>query len=215
MSEGRDGVERLAARAKAALRKTSSGPERSARAAVAVILCPRGDDADVLFIRRPKRDGDRWSGDVAFPGGMSQPGEDAAETAAREASEEVGLALGAPVGALADRTTARPGERLRFRWSFRAPGAVRTWLAELARMEPTMRVRPFVFVAPRAPLVLDPREVEEAFFVPLSRLRRLPLVPTVRRINGVSLPFPALDLDGRALWGLTLSMVLELRKLAL
>jgi 8-oxo-dGTP pyrophosphatase MutT (NUDIX family) len=205
----------LSARAALALRKTYSGIDRDARAAVAVVLCPRGDDADVLFIRRPRRDGDRWSGDVAFPGGMSQPGESAADTAAREAREEVGLALGRPVGALRDRTAARPGNPLRLRWSFRAPGRLRTWLGELARLEPMMRVRPIVYVAPRGPLTLDAREVAEAFFVPLSRLRRLPLVLTLRRMNGASLPFPALDLDGRALWGLSLSMVLELRELAI
>ena len=204
----------LATRARAALRKTSSDLEAPARAAVAVVLCPRGaDDADVLFIRRPRRGGDRWSGDVAFPGGMSVPGERAVDTAAREAKEEVGLGLGDAVGALGDRTTARPGNPLRFRLSFRAPGRLRTRLSELAKLDPMMRVRPVVFVAERGPLTLDPREVDEAFFVPLSRLRRLPLVPSSRRINGFWLPFPALDLDGRALWGLTLSMVLELRAL--
>jgi len=171
---------------------------RPSDAAVAVILRPRGDDADLLFIRRPRRRGDRWSGHVAFPGGLAQPGEDAARTAAREAREEVSLRLSEPVGALADRVTARSRS------------------ARHLGRRPWMRVRPIVFVAdPRAEPTPDPREVAEAFWVPMSRLRRLPTVPAMRRIGRVLLPFPALDLDGRELWGLTLMMVRELRREAL
>lgn len=182
------------------------------RAAVAVILCPRAGDHDVLFIVRPRRDADRWSGQVAFPGGMSQPGEGAIETAAREAEEEVGLALGEPVGALADRITAKPGRRPRPRLSFRAPGKAQTFVRERLLHRPLMHVRPVVFeLAEPAPLRCDPREVAEAFWVPARRLARLPVVPALRRMRGLVLPFPSLDLDGRVLWGLTLSMVLELR----
>ena len=76
-----------------------------------------------------------------------------------------------------------------------------------------MRVRPVVFVDETdAPLEPSPGEVAEAFWVPLSRLRRLPIVPCVRRAKGLALPFPSLDLDGRALWGLSLSIALELRR---
>lgn len=163
---------------------------------MAVILRPGANgDADLLFIRRPRRRGDRWSGDVAFPGGLAQPGEDAARTAAREAHEEVSLRLSDPIGALTDRLTARSRS------------------ARHLGRRPWMRVRPVVFLTdPDAEPTPDPREVAEAFWVPMSRLRRLPTVPTIRRIGGVALPFPAIDLDGRELWGLTLMMVQELRR---
>ena len=51
-------------------------------------------DAEVLFIKRASRVGDRWTGHVALPGGKRDP-EDADDLAAaiREASEEVGLNL--------------------------------------------------------------------------------------------------------------------------
>ncbi|KAL5338809.1 hypothetical protein BJX70DRAFT_188436 [Aspergillus crustosus] len=51
-------------------------------------------DAEVLFIKRASRVGDRWTGHVALPGGKRDP-EDADDRAAaiREASEEVGLDL--------------------------------------------------------------------------------------------------------------------------
>lgn len=172
--------------------------QRPADAAVAVILRPRvGDDLDVLFIRRPERAHDRWSGDVAFPGGIAKPGEPALRTAAREAQEEVAISFLEPTGVLTDRFTASP------RPTRRALG--RRLL---------MRIRPVVFLADRdAEPTPDPREVAEAFWVPLSRLRRLPTVPIVRRIGPrLRVPFAAIDLDGRTLWGLTFLMVRELRR---
>jgi 8-oxo-dGTP pyrophosphatase MutT (NUDIX family) len=159
-------------------------------AAVAVVLAPRGDDLELLYIRRPRRDGDRWSGDLAFPGGLARTRESAVQCARREAAEEVGLALGPPLGLLRDRTTAHP------------------------RRARPMRVRPVVFAAATdAALVEDPREVAEAFWVPLRRLVRLPPVLAIRRVARLPLPVPALDLDGHILWGLTLAMTFELRRL--
>jgi 8-oxo-dGTP pyrophosphatase MutT (NUDIX family) len=161
-----------------------------AGAAVAVVIAPREDDAHLLFIRRPNRPGDRWSGDLAFPGGLARVDESIVACARREAHEEVGLTLGKPLGCLRDRHTAHP------------------------RRARPMRVRPIVFEGPAdRHTVLDPREVAEAFWVPLRRLVRLPRVLAVRRVGRVSLPVPALDLDGRILWGLTLGMTLELRGL--
>ncbi|MDX1635470.1 MAG: CoA pyrophosphatase [Marinobacter sp.] len=65
------------------------------RAAVALIY-REGDDGhpELLFIQRARREGDPWSGDMAFPGGRMQP-EDATPRAAaeRETLEETGLDL--------------------------------------------------------------------------------------------------------------------------
>lgn len=155
-------------------------------AAVAVVLRPVGDDLALLFIRRPRRDSDRWSGDLAFPGGLAHEGEDPAEAARREAFEEVRVELGDPIGRLSDRLTAHP------------------------RRARPMRVRPVVFVTDQATLHPDPREVAEAFWVPLSRIARLPIVPSMRRVRRVPMIVPSIDLDGRTLWGLTLAMAREL-----
>ncbi|CAO3691735.1 unnamed protein product [Rhizopus stolonifer] len=47
----------------------------------------------MLFMQRSVREGDRWSGHVAFPGGKDEPGESDQETACREVWEEIGIDL--------------------------------------------------------------------------------------------------------------------------
>ena len=51
------------------------------------------EGAEVLLIRRAEREGDPWSGHMAFPGGHIEAGESPLEAAIRETEEEVGLAL--------------------------------------------------------------------------------------------------------------------------
>ena len=64
-------------------------------AAVAMLLRDSGSDLQVLFIERIEREGDPWSGHIAFPGGRLR---DRAETlraaAERETREEIGIDLG-------------------------------------------------------------------------------------------------------------------------
>lgn len=62
-------------------------------AAVAMVVRDRNSPS-VLFIKRVERAGDPWSGQVAFPGGKTQP-EDRTprDTAVRETLEEVGFDL--------------------------------------------------------------------------------------------------------------------------
>src|SRR5450631_3467354 len=73
-------------------------PDRP-QAAVALLLVSRPDR--LLLIRRAEREGDPWSGHLAFPGGKREA-EDASllVTAIRETAEEVGLRL-APESLLA------------------------------------------------------------------------------------------------------------------
>ena len=51
-------------------------------------------DAEVLFIKRAARIGDRWTGHIAFPGGKREPADSSdLATSSRETREEIGLNL--------------------------------------------------------------------------------------------------------------------------
>ncbi|MDA0338116.1 MAG: CoA pyrophosphatase [bacterium] len=80
---------------------------QAGRAAVAIVLRERIEGGlEVLIIERAHRPGDPWSGDLAFPGGRLEPGDDGDQhTAERETLEEVGLDLGTArlLGRLDDR----------------------------------------------------------------------------------------------------------------
>ena len=63
------------------------------RAAVALVLRGPAEAPGILFIKRASRDGDPWSGQMAFPGGRYDPADESEkETAIRETEEEVFLA---------------------------------------------------------------------------------------------------------------------------
>ena len=112
-------------------------------------------DPEVLFIKRASRQGDRWSGHIALPGGRRDP-EDADDLAAavRETREEIGLELkpstSIRVGNLPERvvTTA---------WGKKG----------------LMVLCPYIFLltAPTSPeLRLQPTEVAAVHWVPLRAL---------------------------------------------
>ncbi len=64
------------------------------RAAVAAVMRPGENSPELLFIQRATREGDPWSGQMAFPGGKTEPADPTPEaTAIRETHEEVGLTL--------------------------------------------------------------------------------------------------------------------------
>src|SRR5262249_10829177 len=125
------------------------GNESDARAAVAVVLLPRGVEVDVLLIRRAERVGDVWSGHMAFPGGRRSPAdEDLVATAVRETHEAVGFdrrASGAEIlGRLVDLRAMARGHALR------------------------MIVTPIVFALRDEPAIATNDEVVEALWAPLG-----------------------------------------------
>ncbi|HCD57344.1 MAG TPA: CoA pyrophosphatase, partial [Halieaceae bacterium] len=62
------------------------------RSAVALVLQVREGELHILMIKRAEREGDPWSGHMAFPGGRMDPGDaHGYAVALRETQEEVGL----------------------------------------------------------------------------------------------------------------------------
>src|SRR5437867_492237 len=84
---------RVVAARLARLRAATGPPPKSARGAVSLVLRGRVSP-EILLIERAEREGDPWSGQIAFPGGRRQRGDRTLlDTAKRETKEEVGLSL--------------------------------------------------------------------------------------------------------------------------
>ena len=158
-------------------------------AAGAVLLREGGAGPEVFLIRRAEHPRDPWSGHMAFPGGRQHAGDATLlQTAMRETHEEVGLDLSREaehIGQLDD-------------------------LQAIARGKPQETViRPFVFEVHReSPIQVDESEVAEALWTPLLPLYRGE-VDTVRpyQWHGTQIDFPAYDVGGRLVWGLTYQML--------
>jgi 8-oxo-dGTP pyrophosphatase MutT (NUDIX family) len=183
-------------------------------AAVPVPVLDRRGGPTVLFTRRTERVPSH-KGEISFPGGAREPGEDAVGAALREAEEEVGLPRRAaePLGALDDLPS--------------VAGFVVTPVVAAVR-EPPPTFRPAAF------------EVHEPFELPLSALRdpsqrrwtlfdpaRLPpeLSAAVRAARAAArhVPFEDVDPDTghwriwsfhadpeRVVWGLTARVLADL-----
>jgi 8-oxo-dGTP pyrophosphatase MutT (NUDIX family) len=144
------------------------------QAAVAVALSPGPDGLAIAFIQRSRRAGDRWSGQMALPGGRRDAGDrDLAATAVRETAEEVGVLLPSPLGRLADQR------------------------GRVSRGH----VAAFVFgLSDRPELSPQPGEADTADWIPLTWLFD-PANAVHERWTGV--PFPGIAHRDRVIWGLT------------
>lgn len=145
-------------------------PEGRRRAAVAIVISPTDDGPAYLLTRRAMHMR-RGAGNYALPGGGIEPGEDPVDAARRETEEEVGVRLPrrAALGLLDDFVT--------------LGGHV---------------VTPVVFwTQRRLMLIPDPREVEQAWFVPLADLDH-PEAP--RRLRNPDGGPPLLRMFARGGW---------------
>lgn len=164
------------------------------RSAVAMILQVRDGELHILMIKRAEREGDPWSGHMAFPGGrMDKTDAHGYAVAVRETEEEVGLALGPQdrcIGRLSD-INARPH---------------RGFLG--------MAVSPFVFRLQREVDFTPNYEVAEVVWVPLEFLLDAANREQMTwQYKGVEIPMPCYLFEGRRIWGLSLMMLDELMDL--
>jgi 8-oxo-dGTP pyrophosphatase MutT (NUDIX family) len=159
-----------------------------------MILQVREGELHILMIKRAEREGDPWSGHMAFPGGrMDKSDAHGFAVAVRETEEEVGLQLTAEdqcIGRLSDIIT-RP------------------------RKGPFgMAVTPFVFRLEREVSFSPNEEVAEVVWVPLEFL-----LDTDNReqmewtYKGIKMPLPCYFYQDRCIWGLSLMMLDELMDL--
>ena len=161
------------------------------RSAVAMVLQVREGELHILMIKRADREGDPWSGHMAFPGGrMEKTDAHGFAVAVRETHEEVGLHLGPEddcIGRLSD-INARPHRGLL-----------------------GMAVTPFVFRLDRQVEFQPNYEVAEVVWVPVEFL-----LNTDNReqmtwdYKGMKMTMPCYFFGGRRIWGLSLMMLDEL-----
>lgn len=163
------------------------------RAAVAVLIAA-GAEPSILFIRRKERDGDPWSGQMAFPGGFASPGDASLEaTALRETEEETGIgpdSAGVLLGVLDDVSPRTP-------------------------YLPPLVVTPYVFRVERELRAQPGPEADETVWL---RVRDL-FDPSLRRPFRLALPretreFESIVIKGYTIWGLTERVLHQLRETA-
>ncbi len=162
------------------------------RAAVALIFRKsEAGDTELLFIQRAKREGDPWSGDMAFPGGRVDPDDESPRAAAeRETREETGIDL-------------------------KRHGVFRARLSDLvtrhhSRWRP-MVVTPYIYEWTGTQAEILNHEVEQTVWIPRDYL--------AAKENRSSLPFrtplgtltlPCCRYQDYCIWGLSYSMMQEM-----
>jgi 8-oxo-dGTP pyrophosphatase MutT (NUDIX family) len=162
-------------------------PVGARTAAIALILVEVEAFFSALLIERATRAGDPWSGHMALPGGHSEATDASlSATAERETLEEVGLDL---------RHEAEAVGRLSDTAPFRGV---------------PVAVRPFVYLLQQAPTLSLSSEVSQALWVPLAPLQNGERRTTHRFARaGQEREFPAWDIDGHIVWGLTYGVLDE------
>jgi 8-oxo-dGTP pyrophosphatase MutT (NUDIX family) len=161
-----------------------------AQAAVAVLLRERAARAEVLFIERSTREGDPWSGHMAFPGGRQEEVDASARAAAvRETHEEIGIVVdGAEYLGLLGELQGNP----RFRQS-------------------RLVVSAHVFHVPEpGPFVLEEREVADAMWFPVADLLDAARHVDYSTPKAGEMKFPGIVVgnpERHIVWGLTYRFV--------
>lgn len=161
------------------------------RSAVAVVLRERQGRLQALMIERARRVGDPWSGHMAFPGGMQDPGDRHSLAAAqRETLEEVGL------------DTVHHARLL---------GRLSDLVSRPHRGRRPMVITPYVFALDQTPSLKLNHEVADTLWVPLDFLAD----PDNRQrmswqYRGMHLDLPCYFYQQRRIWGLSLMMLDEL-----
>lgn len=175
--------------AKETLRRRApiAGDREAAQAAVATILRDGPAGVEALLIERAERTGDPWSGQLAFPGGKRDPGDESLlATAVRETREEIGLDLD--------------------------PTACLARLDDIVAKMRGTRVAQFVFALDEAARGLTPNaEVAGILWVQLAALAASePHSTFLYSTADGTFEVPCVHVDGRVLWGMTYRMAQQL-----
>lgn len=148
-------------------------------AAVAIVT---NNFYEVLLVKRIVREGDPWSGHVAFPGGKWRPEDDSLiATALRELAEETGLRQ-------EDVEIIGPLKHV-------SPANM-----------PSLKVKPIIFSLLRETNIKPGPEVEKVFWAPLKKLQRKVLKVYSRHLGRERLTIGYVYGD-EIVWGMTARLI--------
>jgi len=174
-------------------RRVAPTPEDARMAGVLALFYPKSDDWHLVFIERPHHPEDRHGGQISFPGGKQEESDHSlAETALREAEEEIGV----------------PSSSVQLLGS----------LTDLYIPVSNFLVNPYVgFTTQRPSFEPQPSEVEDIIEVPFDTFlnkdtrQRIDLQIT-EQITLQQVPY--FNVEGKVIWGATAMMLSELIELA-
>ena len=154
------------------------------RDAAVLIAITERNEPGVLLTHRPETMKSH-PGQVAFPGGKLEPGEDAVAAALREAQEELAI---------------DPAQ-------VRVAGKATTFVTGSG-----FRLTPVLGMVPAdLPIRPDPREVADWFEAPLRHvLDRRNHKPKIGMFNGNERPYVEIDWQGHRIWGITAGIIAHL-----
>lgn len=156
-------------------------------AAVALILHENDEEGiSTLLIQRVKRSDDPWSGQIGLPGGRVRDRDGSTRNALkREVIEEVGINLDEKAEELGLLSLGAPMRQAEF------------------------KVQPWTYAVSEKPELKIGPEVDEAFWIQLSRF--LPSSTTAEvLIKGERREVPAYVVEGKVVWGFTHRVMSEL-----
>lgn len=164
-----------------------SNSNERVNAVVAILLYQdSADELSTLLIHRVERSNDPWSGQIGLPGGRVENFDSSSQDALkREVREEVGIDLTTEEEFLGTLSIGHPMRSIE------------------------MKVQPLVFRLSRRPKVTVGPEVQQAFWVALSKLPSLRGTSEVE-IRGKRILVEAFLVDGRVVWGFTYRVLNEL-----
>jgi len=165
-------------------------PPGTRQAAVAAILREVDGHTEALFILRATKDGDPWSGHMAFPGGHREPEDQTLQqTAERETFEEIGLDLnlhGRYLG-VTEPVDANPRGR-----QFR------------------MQVTPYFYLLESEPTYKPNYEVADILWGSLNLMHSgHSLTESAFHVAGQKQYFKGYEVGSEVVWGLTMRMLSE------
>jgi 8-oxo-dGTP pyrophosphatase MutT (NUDIX family) len=158
---------------------------KESHAAVAVVFRDGRDSVEVLLIERAEREGDPWSGHMAFPGGRMEHVDDSTrEAAQRETFEEVGV----------DLTNAEYLGRL-------------DDIVGNPKSRPTLVVTAHAFyLVEHQDFKIDAKEVQAAFWFPLADMLQDSRSVDYKISENPEMRFPGILVgvpDRHVIWGMT------------